>query len=562
MSNSNTFIIKASTIGFGKAEKNVKGLSSSMKKFAAGLISVSAAYKGLGVAFDSIKLAGRLEGVEQAFNNLRKEAGFSINTFNKLDKAVNGTVDRVTLMTQANNAMLLGIAESDDQMAELFDTAQRLARAVGQDAAFGIESFVTGLGRQSREMLDNLGLMVSAEDAQKKYADALGKSVSKLTDQEKKQAFVNEAMSQADILVSSMGIETETTADKLNKLNTSVTNFKIAVGDALIESGAIDMFNSFTAALSEYADKMREADENTVEYTEDQNQLAQLIAMDKMAIAELNEQLDAFNLLRDGQVDRNASIIEQRKQENEILKATFLVNELMNETGQNEVELRERLESLIQSYTATMNSNTEELINSRAESRGMNEETEKTIELTKESNKQEKTKLQLMLDQIKAGAKKITFEKDAAKLSKGIGKAAIKFGKMNAMEEWQTTLSMALVNAAAAIIKAGKTGGFKGGLLMAAQMAPQVSAIYANKPEMQGQTGFEGVIDEPTQFTVGEGGAAEYVSVTPLEGVNNAGGQGVNINISGNVMSDQFVEEELAERIQEAVRKGVDFGMS
>ena len=561
MSNSNTFLIKASTIGFGKAEKNVKGLSSSMKKFAAGLISVTAAYKGLGVAFDSVKLAGKLEGVEQAFNGLRKEAGFSINTFSKLDKAVNGTVDRVTLMTQANNAMLLGIAESDDQMAELFDTAQRLARAVGEDATFGIESFVTGLGRQSREMLDNLGLVVSAEDAQKKYAKALGVSVSKLTDQEKKQAFVNEAMSQADILVSSMGIETETTSDKLNKLNTSVTNFKIAVGEALIESGAIDRFNDFTLVMSEYADKMKKANEETIAYTEVEEQLAQIIAKEKMQIAELNEQLDMFNLLRDGQVDRNAGFIEQRRQEDEILRATLTVNKLLNDTGLTEAEIRERLESTIASLTTTMNRYTEELINSRVETRGGNLETEKTIELTKESNKQEKTKLQLMLDQIKAGAKKLTFEKDAAKLSKGIGKTAIKLGKMNAMEEWQTTLSMALVNAAASIIKASKSGGFKGGLLMAAQMAPQVSSIYANKPE-SAQTGFEGVVDEPTQFTVGEGGAAEYVSVTPMEGVNNAGGQGMTINISGNVMSDQFVNEELAEKIKEAVRLGVDFGMS
>ena len=89
-----------------------------------------------------------------------------------------------------------------------------------------------------------------------------------------------------------------------------------------------------------------------------------------------------------------------------------------------------------------------------------------------------------------------------------------------------------------------------------------VQKIRQSYDRKQGQTGFEGVIDEPTQFTVGEGGAAEYVSVTPMEGVNNAGGQGMTINISGNVMSDQFVEEELAERIQEAIRKGVDFGMS
>ena len=76
------------------------------------------------------------------------------------------------------------------------------------------------------------------------------------------------------------------------------------------------------------------------------------------------------------------------------------------------------------------------------------------------------------------------------------------------------------------------------------------------------QYGFEGGVSEPTQFTVGEGGASEYVSVQPMEGVNNATAQGVTVNISGNVMSEQFVEEELAERISEAVRKGVDFGMS
>jgi len=132
---------------------------------------------------------------------------------------------------------------------------------------------------------------------------------------------------------------------------------------------------------------------------------------------------------------------------------------------------------------------------------------------------------------------------------------------MNAMEEWQTSMVMAVVNAASAIIKASSKGGLKGGLLMTAQMAPQVATIAANKPKAQ--TGFEGVVDEPTQFTVGEGGAAEYVSVTPMEGVNNAGGgAGININITGNVMSEQFVEEELAERISEAVRRGVNFGMS
>jgi hypothetical protein len=88
-----------------------------------------------------------------------------------------------------------------------------------------------------------------------------------------------------------------------------------------------------------------------------------------------------------------------------------------------------------------------------------------------------------------------------------------------------------------------------------------VASIRQAYSQKQGQTGFEGMIDEPTQFTVGEGGAAEYVSVTPMEGVNNAG-SGASIVINNPIISSDFVESELPELIAEAVRKGADFGMS
>ena len=44
-----------------------------------------------------------------------------------------------------------------------------------------------------------------------------------------------------------------------------------------------------------------------------------------------------------------------------------------------------------------------------------------------------------------------------------------------------------------------------------------------------------------------------------MEGVNNAGGQGMTINISGNVMSQDYIENELSEGIAEAIRKGISF---
>ena len=55
--------------------------------------------------------------------------------------------------------------------------------------------------------------------------------------------------------------------------------------------------------------------------------------------------------------------------------------------------------------------------------------------------------------------------------------------------------------------------------------------------------------------------AVESIGVSNLQAMN-AGGGAVNINISGNVMTSDFVEGELADKITEAVRKGVDFGIS
>ena len=55
--------------------------------------------------------------------------------------------------------------------------------------------------------------------------------------------------------------------------------------------------------------------------------------------------------------------------------------------------------------------------------------------------------------------------------------------------------------------------------------------------------------------------AVQSIGVDNLEAMNQ-GGSAVNITITGNVMTSDFVEGELAEKIRDAVRTGTDFGMS
>ena len=114
-----------------------------------------------------------------------------------------------------------------------------------------------------------------------------------------------------------------------------------------------------------------------------------------------------------------------------------------------------------------------------------------------------------------------------------------------------------------------KTGGgfplgVPGMLATIAQGLANVMQISKSIGEMKtAATGFDGVVNKPTMFLTGEAGA-ENVQITPLEGPNldgpPSGGTGVTVNVSGNVMSQDFVEGELADAIKEAVRRGTDFG--
>ena len=229
--------IKVRTDGAKRAKKELKGVEGGMARMGKAAAKAGAAFFAARSIISGlqkvIELSTKFEGVERGFNNLTKAAGFSAKTFDSLQKATDGTVDSVQLMTQANNAMLLGIFESDEQMVNMFDTAQRLAQALGKDATFGIESLVTGMGRQSKLMLDNLGIMVKTEDAYKEFAKTLGVTVSELTDQQRKQAFVNATIKEANKLVSTLGEEQLTTADAIKQMKSSVSDAAIALGNLL-----------------------------------------------------------------------------------------------------------------------------------------------------------------------------------------------------------------------------------------------------------------------------------------------------------------------------------------
>ncbi|BCV06568.1 MAG: hypothetical protein CM15mV137_240 [uncultured marine virus] len=144
-----------------------------------------------------VQSASSVESMSRAFTTLQGGVNNSSIAIQKLQKATNNTMTSFDLFKQANNAMILGVSKNSDEMANMFDMAQRLGHAVGQDTRTSVESLVTGIGRQSRQMLDNIGIIVDSEKAYKDYASEIKKNVDNLTVLERKQAFLNATLDSA-----------------------------------------------------------------------------------------------------------------------------------------------------------------------------------------------------------------------------------------------------------------------------------------------------------------------------------------------------------------------------
>lgn len=189
---------------FEKVTGKLGGASSAATGLAASVYLIKTAFDSLKAAVQTVDQIGQaidgvaqqansLEGLKTGFQTLQNSVGnVPLDQLNKLRQATQGLVSDTDLYQRANQAVLLGVPTK--VFNEAAAAAVKLGRAMGIDAAFGLESLSLGLGRQSRLYLDNLGIVVQAEDAYRNFATANNIVGRELTDSEKKAAFYAEAL--------------------------------------------------------------------------------------------------------------------------------------------------------------------------------------------------------------------------------------------------------------------------------------------------------------------------------------------------------------------------------
>ena len=220
----------------GKVKTSSEQMNQSAKKTAKSFTSLGAAVTKAGIALGALtgaalvvdrmaRQADRIDSVGRAFGTLTRRTGETADVFlRKMKPAARSLISDMELMRQANNAIILGLPVTSDSMAELVENSVKLGRALGIDATRAIESMITGIGRQSRLMLDNIGIIVKADLAYRTYAESLGVAASELTEQQKKLAFFEAASEAARVGVQGLDDDVKTLSQGLISLKTDIVN--------------------------------------------------------------------------------------------------------------------------------------------------------------------------------------------------------------------------------------------------------------------------------------------------------------------------------------------------
>ncbi len=238
----------------GLVQRSVgKALELAWDGFKVGAGTAVAAVAGL--VGNSVRLALKAEPIAGGFGALTESRGLGdqAEVLERLRTAARGTVSDLQLMTNANAALQLGAAGSTKELELLVEAGRRLGKAMGRDATEGFNDLALGIGRQSKLILDNLGIIVNADQVYEDYAKSVGSTTEKISDQEKKLAFVAAAYDAVRQKMADLGDEQETTGEKIDRVQASFSNLSVALGNRFLPAiGEVaDRWSAFLGTLDE-----------------------------------------------------------------------------------------------------------------------------------------------------------------------------------------------------------------------------------------------------------------------------------------------------------------------
>lgn len=277
--------------GMKQVKKEITELKESSKKTQGGIDDLGMSFKGFNTVMLAAKglIAGVAVKMAVDFVQAMAKAQETVISFNvsagkqadillgRLRSATRGYVSDLQLMATANKSAMLGI--SSDNMVKLAEVATAKAKFMGISVTQAFDDISIGIARQSRMILDNLGIIIDFDKAYKEYAATIGKTASSLSELEKQTAVVNMLYNQNKGMINAVAYATEGMNTELQKATASLNNIKNEMLGGLAEG-----FNAFVGntqsmygelyVFPEYRDQVMELSKEIYTLTMQENEAA------------------------------------------------------------------------------------------------------------------------------------------------------------------------------------------------------------------------------------------------------------------------------------------------
>jgi hypothetical protein len=209
--------------------KLLKGAGLGLAAVGTGLVAAGAG--AIALARD----AAPLKGVQDAFDGIADSAGTSGDEMlSALQKGSAGMITNRDLMLSYNKAAQLVSKDFAGQLPDAMNYVGKVAAATGQDMGFLMDSLVTGVGRLSPMILDNLGIQVDMVQASEDWAEANDRTVDSMTKTEQQTALMNQVMEKLAANTEAMPDLEGSAEQAFASFNTTLSNLKDDIGLAVL----------------------------------------------------------------------------------------------------------------------------------------------------------------------------------------------------------------------------------------------------------------------------------------------------------------------------------------
>jgi hypothetical protein len=268
---------KLKAADFKGAAAEVNGLTSGMgglvgvaSKVVGGFLAIKAVnwlgdkiQEAIQYGIEATKLAARVETLGITLQQVGRNAGYSSDGLAKAEREVmklgittQAARSSLTQMIQAGigvNDLGTSIAATGERMTkaqELARAAQDLAVVSGQNSSDTLERMVLNIQQMDTMGLKFMGLVVDREAANEAFAASLNKSASALSEAEKKQAFYNATMVEANKLQGTYEAAMDSAGKKAQSMARYQEQLSLTLGNMLLPA-----YSGLIEAQTKYFDK-------------------------------------------------------------------------------------------------------------------------------------------------------------------------------------------------------------------------------------------------------------------------------------------------------------------